>query len=211
VNLPSAEIIDISPLIHPGIAVFPGDTPFSERWLLDHEKGDHLTLSTIQSTVHLGAHTDAPSHYAPGGNTIDRRDLGLYIGPAQVIQVGCAKGSRISPKDMKDKKIQAERVLFKTRSYPDPDTWNSDFVSLSAALVDHLSRVGVRLVGIDTPSIDPAEDKLLESHQAVFKHDMAILEGIVLDHVAEGLYQLVALPLRIRGADATPVRAVLLR
>jgi arylformamidase len=211
VNPTRREIIDISPVIHPGIAVFPGDTPFTERWLLDHEKGDHLTLSTIQSSVHVGAHTDAPCHYARGGATIDHRDLGLYLGAAQVIEVRCPRGARIRPRDLNEKRIEAERVLFKTRSYPDPDKWSPDFVSLSAPLVDHLARQGVRLVGIDTPSIDPAEDKALESHQAVFQHDMAILEGIVLDHVAEGLYELVALPLRIRGADATPVRAVLLR
>jgi arylformamidase len=69
----------------------------------------------------------------------------------------------------------------------------------------------VKLVGIDTPSIDLAEDKVLESHQAVFSHDMAILEGIVLGHVSEGIYQLIALPLKIEGADATPVRAILLK
>jgi arylformamidase len=102
-------------------------------------------------------------------------------------------------------------VLFKTRSFPNPDRWTSDFASLSPELIEKLAGQGVRLVGIDTPSIDPAEDKALESHQAVLRNDMAILEGIVLDDVAEGEYQLVALPLRIAGADASPVRAVLLR
>jgi arylformamidase len=128
------EIIDISPLIHPGIAVFPGDTPFSERWLLDHAKGDHLTLSTVQTTVHVGAHTDAPCHYARGGATMEQRDLGRYLGPAQVIEVRCARGARIMPADVPGR-IQAERVLFKTRSFPDPDRWSPDFVSLSAPLV----------------------------------------------------------------------------
>jgi arylformamidase len=69
----------------------------------------------------------------------------------------------------------------------------------------------VKLVGIDTPSIDLAEDKILQSHHAVARHDMAILEGIVLDQVKPGMYQLIALPLSIERADATPVRAVLLK
>ena len=142
---------------------------------------------------------------------MEKRDLSYYLGPAQVITVACKKGQRITVKDLAAVSIQASRVLFKTQSFPDPYHWNSDFMSLSAELIEFLSGKGVRLVGIDTPSIDLAEDKVLQSHHAVAKYDMAILEGIVLDHVADGLYQLVALPLPMEGADASPVRAVLLK
>lgn len=106
--------------------------------------------------------------------------------------------------------ITAPRVLFKTGSYPDPTHFNTDFCSLSPELIEELALNGVCLVGIDTPSIDPAESKDLPSHAMVAAHDLAILEGVVLDHVADGVYTLVALPLRIEGADASPVRAVLL-
>ncbi len=210
-QLESCEIVDISPIIHPGLAVFPGDTSFRQTFSREFNRGDGYALSEIKTTVHLGAHTDAPSHYSASGTSIEERDLSLYLGPAQVVEVRGARGRRILPADLAGIPIQAPRILFKTLSFPNPDVWNEDFASLSAPLIANLAKLGVRLVGIDTPSIDPANDKILESHQAVHENDMAILEGIVLEHVAVGLYQLIALPLPIRGADATPVRAVLLR
>lgn len=191
------------------MAVFPGDTPFQEDFVMDFKSGHNLTLSSIKTTVHLGAHTDAPSHYHAMGEPIDRRKLNYYLGKAQVIEVNLQKNKRILPKDFADQ-IKAPRVLFKTKSFPDPYAWNSDFMSLSEPLIEFLHSHQVVLVGIDTPSVDPADDKKLESHNAIYKYDMAVLEGIVLDDVKPGLYDLVALPLNIEGADATPVRAVLL-
>ncbi|WP_413287948.1 cyclase family protein [Bdellovibrio sp. HCB337] len=203
------EIIDITPTINSRMAVFPGDTPFSEEFLMSTDKGQHLTLSKITTTVHLGAHTDAPNHYAPRSESIETRSLDFYLGHAQVIEVSLPRGARIQVADLKGKNIQAPRVLFKTKSFPNPYQWNDDFNALSAELVNYLHEKKVILVGIDTPSVDPATDKVLESHLAIHKHDMAILEGIVLDHVQEGTYELIALPLKIEGADATPVRAIL--
>lgn len=205
------DYFDISPLISEKIAVFPGDVPFSREVALSCEKGDHLTLSAIHSTVHLGAHTDAPNHYHPDGVGMDTRDLSFYMGPCQVISVDLPRGERIEPRHLKETRITAPRVLFKTGSFPDPESWNDGFNSLSATLIDELASQHVCLVGIDTPSIDPVQDKRLMAHQAVFKNDMAILEGIVLDQVPEGTFFLAALPLKIKDADASPVRAVLLR
>ena len=207
----SREIFDISPVINSRLAVFPGDTPFQRHVVMDVNKGDLISLSWIQSTVHLGAHTDAPNHYAREGQTMEARDLRLYLGAAQVIGVSTRFGERIRPQDFANVPISAPRVLFKTRSFPDPTQWRSDFMALSEELVDFLVEKKVCLVGIDTPSIDLAEDKILESHQCVARHNLAILEGIVLDKVTPGIYQLIALPLPIEGADASPVRAILLR
>lgn len=207
---PSPEIIDITPTISEDLAVWPGDVPFSRSVALDVESGDTITLSAITTSVHLGAHTDAPNHYAKGRSGIASRSLATYLGPAQVIRVHLPQGSRIGPEHI-DEAILAERVLFATGSFPNPNHFNRDFCSLSAELVHCLHEMGVKLVGIDTPSIDLCDDKVLESHTAIDQHDMAILEGIVLDGVEEGLYTLVALPLKIAGADASPVRAVLLR
>ncbi len=206
-NLDQAKIIDITPVISPDLAVFPGDTPFSREILMDFPK-DHLGLSTIKTTVHLGAHTDAPNHYHEDGVGISDRDLSLYYGKCQVIEVSLPRGERISPDHFEDK-ISAPRVLFKTNSYPDPNEWNDDFNSLSPELINYLSEKGVRLVGIDTPSVDPASEKELSSHHEIFKKDMGILEGVVLKNVIPGIYRLIALPLRIKDADASPVRAVL--
>ena len=202
------ELIDISPEIHSGLAVWPGDQPFERNIALDMKEGANLTLSSIRTTVHLGAHTDAPNHYAKEGVGIAGRSLEYYYGPCQVLEVSTSRGNRILPEHLSGA-VTAPRVLLKTGSYPDPDCFNEDFCSLSSALVEYLHGHGVRLVGIDTPSIDPHNDKLLESHNAVAARDMAVLEGIVLDHVSIGSYSLIALPLRLKDADASPVRAVL--
>ena len=103
----------------------------------------------------------------------------------------------------------APRILFRTGTFPDHRRWNNDFASLSPELVDDLYHHGVRLIGIDTPSVDPFDSKALEAHHAFARNDMAILEGLVLAGIEEGEYELIALPLRIKGADASPVRAVL--
>lgn len=205
------QIIDISPEISERTAVFPGDTPFSRKVALDFKTGQNFLLSSIHSTVHLGAHTDAPNHYHPQGAAMHERALDFYYGPCQVISVQLKRGERIPASVLDHTPVQAPRVLFRTDSFPDPCVWNSDFNSLSPELVETLAKAGVILVGIDTPSIDPAEDSVLHSHQAVFKNNLAVLEGIVLTDVKEGLYTLIALPLKIRDADASPVRAVLVR
>lgn len=201
---------DISPAVSPASAVFPGDTPWSREQLLDWPKGDHLALSTMHGTVHVGAHADAPVHYHRDGAAIDARDPWLYLGPCQVIRVRLPRGARILPEHLEGRAITAPRVLFDTGSFPDPDLWNGDFNALSPELIHQLAAQGVKLFGIDTPSVDPAESKALESHQALYAHDLAVLEGLVLSHVPEGPYTLIAPPLRLTGADASPVRALLL-
>lgn len=202
-------LIDISPLLDPSIAVWPGDTPFARNVSLDIDAGAHLTLSDVRTTLHAGAHADAPSHYAAGGADIASRSLDYYIGQCIVVHVNVERGDRIRPMHIAGKAITAPRVLFRTGTFPDPRNWNDDFASLSPAVIDVLHQHGVILVGIDTPSVDPFESKALESHQALAEHDMANLEGLVLEGVAEGAYELIAAPLRIRGGDASPVRALL--
>lgn len=203
------DFYDISPVIHERIAVFPGDTAFSRNVLMSFDGGSHLDLSTINTTVHLGAHADAPSHYHKDGKSMEQRDLMLYMGPCQVITVRPGKKERIQ-KEHVTIDIRAPRVLFRTDSFPDPDQWTDDFNSLSPELIDWLSGLGVRLVGIDTPSVDPSDSKNLPSHKALYQNDMAVLEGVVLSEVPDGIYNLIALPLKIKGADASPVRAILL-
>ena len=210
-TLDNREIIDITPLISSDIAVFPGDTQFSRKELLSFEKGHNLVLSSIETTVHLGAHTDAPSHYHKDGQTIEKQSLQTYMGKAQVIEVNAKSGERISLAHLQNQKIIASRILFKTNSFPDPNNWNDDFNSLSSEVIDYLNQQKVILIGIDTPSVDPADDKELISHNKIYDYGLAILEGIVLENVTPGLYDLVALPLPIKGCDASPVRAILLK
>ncbi len=202
------KIYDISPLISENIAVFPGDTPFKRQVLMSQDQGHHLDLSSIHTTVHLGAHADATNHYGPGEQGIDQKDVRVYMGSCQVIQVRTAFNQRISLFDFEINQVTKPRVLFKTLSFQ-PNEWRDDFVALSAEVIQALAKVGVILVGIDTPSIDPSSSKSLESHKAVLENNMSVLEGLVLDEVAEGEYQLMALPLKIKDADASPVRAIL--
>ncbi len=198
---------DISPLISEELAVFPGDKPF-KRQVQFHINEDHLELSSILTTLHIGAHADAPIHYHKTGACIHERNLDYYIGSCQVITIETDK-ARITPDLIKSHTISAPRILFKTLSIKNPDIWQDDFTALSPELINYLATKNVRLVGIDTPSVDPADSKLLESHQAIFSHDMAILEGLVLTEVPDGLYELIALPLKIKDGDASPVRAIL--
>lgn len=203
------RILDISPLISPRIAVWPADQPFSRSVALSMAEGANLDLSSVTTTVHLGAHADAPSHFLEGGAGIAEVELDPYLGPCQVMAVELPRGARILPGHLKEE-IRAPRLLFRTGSFPDPERWNADFNSLSPELIDFLHARGVRLVGIDTPSIDPFESKALEAHHALGARGLRNLEGLVLDQVEPGLYTLVALPLRLEGADASPLRAVLL-
>ena len=201
--------IDISPLLHAKSAVFPGDTTFTHTVNMSLRAGDNIDLSDIKTTLHIGAHADAPSHYHQNGETIEHRSLSLYMGLSQVVEVDLPRGERIKLSDLKVE-IKAPRILFKTNSFPDPDLWNEDFNSLSPELIEFLHSKGVVLVGIDTPSVDPAPDKELPSHHALFKTNMAVLEGLILSHVTPGFFDLIALPLKISSADASPVRAILL-
>lgn len=202
-------LIDISPVVDASIGVWPGDTPFARNVNVDMGAGANLTLSDIRTTLHVGAHSDAPSHYLASGEDIASRSLEYFVGRCNVLRVAVGRGERIMPQHIEGKTIDAPRVLFCTGTFPDPYAWNDDFASLSPELIDELHGRGVILVGIDTPSVDPFASKLLEAHQALAGYDMSNLEGLVLDHVVEGAYELLALPLRIRGGDASPVRAVL--
>jgi len=209
------KYFEISPLISERLAVFPGDQKFRRDLSLDFKTGAHLQLSSIQTTLHLGAHADSSGHYHMDGEGIDKRSLHPFFGKAQVIDIELAGSSqnlkerRIYPQDLKVE-IRAPRVLLKTNSFPDPNFWQSDFISLSPEVVDFMAARGVSLIGIDTPSVDPETSKALESHQALFKNNISVLEGLVLNAVPAGIYQLVALPLAIADADASPVRAILI-
>ncbi len=200
-------IYDLSPAIGASLKVWPGDTPPSREILLDMARGDNLTLSTLRSTVHAGAHADAPSHYGRDGCTIDKCDLARYIGPCQVVRVPAARNSRVAVSDLTGD-IHTERVLLATGTYPDPNRFNEDFAALAPELVDTLYERGVRLIGVDTPSVDLFTSKDLPAHRRFLANDMAILEGLVLHDVPEGDYELIALPLKLVGFDASPVRAV---
>lgn len=200
---------DLTPPVGPALGVFPGDQAYARSIALDFDRGHHLRLSSITTTLHLGAHADAPSHYHRAGAPIDQRAPQRYLGLCQVVHVAVGRGERVLPHHVREP-IVAPRVLIATGTFVDPNAWNSDFAALSPELLHWLADQGVQLVGIDTPSVDPETDAELPSHQALYERDLAVLEGLLLSHVPAGTYTLVALPLLLTGADAAPVRAVLL-
>jgi len=203
------KFYDISPLINSQIAVFPGDVPYTRTQSMGFPD-NHLTLSSINTTLHVGAHVDAPLHYQEHGESIENRDLSYYFGRCQVIVVDLPARACIQVKDVQSVDIVAERILFKTNSFNDPCQWHNNFNGISPELIDYLATKSVKLVGLDTPSVDLSDSKDLPCHHNIYRHKMAILEGVLLTKVPEGIYTLIALPLKLQGADASPVRAVLL-
>jgi arylformamidase len=200
---------DISPAIGPGFPVFPGDTEFSQRWTWTLSSESPVNVSEITLSPHTGSHTDAPLHYDADGKSIADVPLTTYLGACRVIHVIDA-GALIEPLHV-DPHLRdvPERVLLRTYRAAPVATWDANFTAIAPQTIDLLHRHGVRLIGLDTPSLDPERSKTLDAHQRVRAHGMAILEGIVLDDVPEGDYELIALPLKIAGCDASPVRAVL--
>lgn len=201
-------IYDISPPLSERLAVWPGDVSLSRHVSLDMNEGFNITLSSMTATVHLGAHADAPSHYGVKAPTIDQVSLEKYLGRCQVVRANVPARGRVADSHV-GVPIRAERLLIYTGTYPNPNHFNTDFAALCPEWIDLLHGQGVKLIGIDTPSVDLFESKDLPAHGKCLKHDMAILEGLVLKDVPEGYYELAALPLKLVGFDASPVRAVL--
>ena len=207
--MPPETIWDISPLISAAIPVWPGDTPFDAAPTWEIQDGCPVRVSKMTMTTHLGAHTDAPSHYDSAGKTIDQVSLDTYIGPCRVIH--CIGTQRVEAADLEGKLAGTPpRVIVRTYATA-PRDWDAGFAPISPDAIALLARHGVTLVGTDTASLDPQDSKTLDAHHMVRAHGMAILEGVVLDDVAEGDYELVALPLKLAGMDASPVRAILRR
>jgi len=202
------KLWDISPPIGPDSPLFPGDTAYSQQWTAQIGPGCPVNLSAITMSPHIGAHADAPLHYGPGAPTIGEVDLAPYLGRCRVIHaIACGPLVRL------EHLIHAvdalpPRVLVRTCAKA-PTAWSPTFSAFAPETIAWLASLGVRLVGIDSQSVDPADSKSLDSHQLLLRHDLRVLENLVLDEVPAGDYELIALPLKLITADASPVRAVL--
>ena len=161
-------------------------------------------------SAHTGTHADAPAHFAEDGLQIDQVRLAAYWGPAQVVTVTKPAGP-LTPADLAGIDLsRAPRLLVHTRaSTLDPAIFPTAFVYPAPETAALLAAHGIMLFGSDAPSMDDASSTTLPGHHALRRHGIAILEGLQLDHVADGVYELVALPLKIAGGDGSPVRAAL--
>lgn len=201
-------LYDLSPTIRPELPVWPGDTAFSARLACSLAEGASVNLYSLTTTSHLGSHADSPLHTEPRGVGIAELALDHFLGPCQVVQV--PPQPLIEPRHVEGVDLgHPGRILFKTDSVRDRRSFPERFTALSPELASLLAARGARLVGMDTPSVDPFDSKSLEAHHILCRGGVAILEGLILDGVPEGVYELIALPLKMAGLDASPVRAVL--
>jgi arylformamidase len=203
-------LIDISRKLEPTLAVWPGDTPFERRSVLSMAAGASVNLSTLTLSSHTGTHVDAPFHVARAGPTLETLPLEPYWGPAQVVTVHKDAGP-LYPTDLEHVNLAlAPRLLVRSPAGDAPhDVFLRQIVYPSPALAEALGRAGIVLYGTDAASMDAVDSKELPGHHALLAAGVAILEGLDLRGAPDGVYELVALPLKIVGGDGSPVRAVL--
>ena len=203
------KIWDISPPINAQSPVFPGDTAYAQTWVAQIEPGCPVNVSAITLSPHLGAHADAPLHYDSTGQAIGEVSLDAFIGPCRVIHaIGC--GPLVEWNHI-EHALHAlpERVLVRVYERMPQTAFDIALPAFAPETVERLADLGVKLIGIDSASIDPADSKLLRSHQVIRQRGLRVLENLLLDDVPEGDYELIALPLKLTSADASPVRAIL--
>ena len=203
------KIRDISQSLTVGIPVWPGDTEFSEArtWALDDECP--VNVSQFSLSTRTGTQADAPLHYDAAGLPIGSVELTPHLGACRVINL-TPGADTISPDDLRPHLADVPpRVLLRTYVRAPTTAWDKAFRAIAAETIALLAAYGVVLIGTDTPSLDPQESKARDAHHAVRLHRMSIPEGLVLDEVPAGDYELIALPLKLATLDASPVRAIL--
>ncbi len=202
---------DISPPVHAGSPVFPGDTAYAQRWSAEIGPGCPVNVGALTLSPHIGAHADAPLHYDPAGAAVGALDLAPYLGPCRVVHAIGVRPLLLWEHLAHAARGLPPRLLVRTYARMPLDRWDAELTGFAPATLERLADLGVRLVGIDSSSIDPAASKTLDAHQVIRRRDMRVLENLLLDEVPEGDYELIALPLKLISADASPVRAVLRR
>ena len=207
------RIHDISRLVRSGIPVWPGDTNFDFSFVAKIADGASCNVGRVEMSVHTGTHIDAPLHFDDDGADAAGVPLEKYVGACIVADVRPSDRGILPtdlPEGLEAALAEAPRLLL--RSYAKrPDAFDEGMAHATPELADWLSARGVFLLGVDTDSMDAFESKELPAHHRLNHHGIAILEGIDLSAIEPGRYELVALPLRIEGADGSPVRAILIQ
>ena len=200
--------IDISQPLSSRIAHWLGDTPFSYETAFTKEQTGSVNIGRILTSLHTGTHVDAPFHFSNEGERIIDLDIEVFIGPARVVDVSSYE--RVDASVLRKLDLEkTERVLLKTALPNNPEVFPQKVPILAPDMADYLGSIGVRLLGVDIPSVDPTDSKDMEMHHALYRNGIHILENIMLDHVEDGDYELIALPLPIKDGDGSPVRAVI--
>mgnify|MGYP001193029336 CR=1 FL=1 len=203
-------MIDISIPLTPATPEWPGDTPFSCGWTWRIAAGESVNVSTITTSPHVGTHADAPLHVRDGAAGSDRLPLEAFLGPVVVVNLTRHEGT-IDREALRDAGLDAtpKRLLLRTDRTIARGSFPGEWAALSAACAGELAADGLLLLGVDCPSVDERTAQALSVHHALFDGGAFILENLDLSQVPSGHYELVALPVKLAGLDAAPVRAIL--
>lgn len=204
------HIYDVTRPISAALPVYPGDPAIDITPIAQLAWGDAANVSRVVLSSHSGTHLDAPRHFFATGVTVDALDLHVLFGPARVYTLPCE--THITAEDLQHLDLHGvERVLFKTRN---STLWNrpgfhTDYIALTASAASLLVACGVRLVGIDYLSVDAFERQDFPVHRILLSAGVVILEGLDLQRVPPGHYELCALPLLLQDGDGAPARVIL--
>jgi arylformamidase len=203
-----SDWIDISQVLNDKIPVWPGDTPYQYKVSWGMEESGSVNVGQVTMSTHTGTHIDAPYHFDNDGKKVIELDFNLYIGPALVVQL--QQPTSIGLKELQDVPLQGvKRLLIKSGAWQDKTIFPKSIPHIEPELAAYLAEQGVQLLGLDLPSVDPLDSKELSAHHELNRHGIHILEGLVLDKIEPGEYELAALPLPLEQADGSPVRAVI--
>jgi arylformamidase len=206
----STDWHDITLPVRESLAVWPGDTPYAFTLGWKMSEGDSVNVGAVTMSVHTGTHADAPFHFEEQGASIDVLDPAVFVGPALVLD---AAGYEVIPRSVfaDVDGTRTPRVLLKTGAWIDHTRFPETVPIVAPDVPAFLAERGIVLLGVDVPSVDAIDSKDLPNHRALGSAGIAILESLDLRAVPPGEYDLIALPLRLAGADGSPVRAVLKR
>ena len=204
------QLIDVTVPLGPHLPVYPGNTPFSLEPVKRIASGGSSNVSSLRMSVHTGTHVDAPRHFFDEGATVEALSLDLLVGPARVIEIGAA--TAIDAADLEPFDLTGEtRVLIKTRNseYWGSPEFRADYVGVTEAAARHLVERGVRLVGVDYLSVEQFKAPGAPAHRVLLGNGTIVVEGLNLQAIVPGFYDLFCLPLSIPGADGAPARVLL--
>jgi len=206
------KIFDISRPLFNGLAPWPGDTAFQYELKWKMAEGATVNVGAIEMGVHNGTHADAPFHFKQGAMTIEQVPLEVYLGDAVVVDLskkfGTDRTRQITLGDL-ESSADAPRLLLKTGVWRDSKIFPEWIPVIASDVAEWLRKRKVKLLGLDLPSVDSIDAKVLVNHHALAAAGVAIVESLDLSEVSAGTYHFSALPLRITGGDAAPVRAIL--
>lgn len=213
------KIWDISRTLSKDLAEWPGDQPCHFRLTREKTKGESVNLGAISMSVHNGTHADATFHFDTDGESIEKAPLQTYLGRATVIDLAQAfldakEKHLITIEDLRpsaEEIAATSRLLVKTGRWSNSTVFPDKIPVIAADVPAWLQKNGVRLLGLDLPSVDEIDSKSLQNHHALARASVAIIESLDLSNVASGVYHLAALPLKIAGGDGAPMRAILWR